>query len=214
VAGFEVITEDNGAGGQNMYDRRPERGLASNDVPHNFIFNYVWELPVGRGKRFDIQNSALDAVIGGWQLSGITNFRSGMPMTIGTSGDLARVGTGSQRADATGVKPRKLDPRTNQLVGFDRAAYSAPAIGTFGNLARNTQPGFGLNNWDVGVNKNFQIRYLGEASRLQIRAEWFNFFNHTQFRGIGTTVNVPSSFAIVNSAYDPRILQVAAKLYW
>jgi hypothetical protein len=205
---------DNGAAGQNMYDRRPERGLASNDVPHNFIFNYVWELPVGRGKWFGIQNRVVDAVIGGWQLSGITNFRSGMPMTIGTSGDLARVGTGSQRADATGVRPRRLDPRTNELRGFDTTAYGVPAIGTFGNLARNTQPGFGLNNWDVGINKNFEIRYLGEASRLQVRAEWFNFFNHTQFRGIGTTVNVPSSFGIVNSAHDPRILQVAAKLYW
>ena len=99
-------------------------------------------------------------------------------------------------------------------MGFDRAAYSTPARGTFGNLGRNTQRGFGINNWDLGVNKNFAISALGEASRLQIRAEFFNVFNHTQFRGIGTTQNVPVTFGIVNSTYDPRILQLAGKLYF
>lgn len=205
---------DSGGAGQNMYDRRPERGLASNDVRNNLIFAYVWELPVGKGKRFDIQNRFLDGVIGGWQLSGITNFRSGMPMTIGTSGDIANVGTGGQRANATGLPAKKLDPRTNNLRGFDTAAYSIPAKGTFGNLGNNTQPGFGINNWDVSFNKNFLVPPLGEASRLQIRVEFFNFFNHTQFRGIGTTATVASTFGIVNSTYDPRIMQLAAKLYW
>jgi hypothetical protein len=197
-----------------MYNRRLERALAGNDVPHNLIFSYVYEIPVGRGKRYGLRNGFLDAVLGGWQLSGITNFRSGMPLTIVTSGDIANVGTGGQRGNATGVKPQKLDPRTNNLRGFDTSAYATPPRGTFGNLARNTQRGFGINNWDVSFNKNFYLPPLGEASRLQIRVEFFNFFNHTQFRDIGTTVNVPSTFGIVNSTYDPRIMQLAAKLYW
>jgi hypothetical protein len=199
---------------QNMYNWRLERALAGNDVPHNLIFSYVYEIPVGRGKRYGLRNGFLDAVLGGWQLSGITNFRSGMPLTIVTSGDIANVGTGGQRGNATGVKPQKLDPRTNNLRGFDTSAYATPPRGTFGNLARNTQRGFGINNWDVSFNKNFYLPPLGEASRLQIRVEFFNFFNHTQFRDIGTTVNVPSTFGIVNSTYDPRIMQLAAKLYW
>lgn len=205
---------DNAATAQNMYDWRPERGLAGNDVPHNLIFSYVYELPFGRGRAVDIRNRALDAMLGGWQLSGITNFRSAMPLTIFTSGDIANVGTGNQRGNATGVKPQRLDPRTNNLRGFDPAAYATPPRGTFGNLARNTQRGFGINNWDVSFNKNFSIPPLGEASRLQIRVEFFNFFNHTQFRDMGTTVNVPATFGIVNSTYDPRIMQLAAKLYW
>ncbi|MCC6857401.1 MAG: TonB-dependent receptor [Bryobacterales bacterium] len=205
---------DSGAAGQNMYNRRPERGLAGNHVPHNFMLAYVWQLPIGRGKMVNVQNAVLDAVIGGWELSGITNFRSGMYFTIGVSGDLANVLSGARYADATGVKPKKLDPRTNNLLGFDRAAYATPARGVFGNLSRNTQQGFGINNWDVGVNKNFQMPFLGESGRLQIRAEWFNFWNHTQFRGISSTVNIPSNFGVVNSTYDPRILQVAGKLYW
>lgn len=207
-------TIDSGGAGQNMYNRRPERELAANDVRHNFIASYVYELPLGRGRKFNIRSKVLDGVVGGWQIGGISNFRSGMAFSIGTANDLANVGTGGQRANATGVKPTKLDPRTNNLRGFDTSAYSVPARGTFGNLAPNVQPGFGINNWDFSAMKNFAIRGLGESSRVQIRAEWFNFFNHTQFRNPGSTANVPVTFGIVNGALDPRILQLAAKLYW
>ena len=100
------------------------------------------------------------------------------------------------------------------LKGFNTAAYAVPAIGTFGNLARNTQRGFGINDWDMGINKNFAIPQIGEAGRLQIRAEFFNIWNHTQFNGIGTAVNQPATFGIVNSALPPRVLQLAGKLYF
>ena len=205
---------DSGGAGQNMYNRRPERGLADSDVPDNFIASYVWDLPFGRGRTMNIANPILNGLFGGWELSGISNFRTGMPLTISTTNDIANVGTGNQRANATSIAPSKLNPRTNGLLGFVREAYNTPAKGTFGNLSRNTQRGFGVNNWDLGVNKNFPIQLLGEVSRLQFRAEFFNVFNHTQFLGIGTTQNSPSTFGIVNSTYDPRILQVAAKLYF
>ena len=93
------------------------------------------------------------------------------------------------------------------------AAYSTPARGTFGNLGNYTQQGFGINNWDLSINKNFAISKLGEAGRLQIRAEWFNFFNHTQFNNPASIVN-QSTFGLVNSTLDPRILQIAGKFYW
>ena len=66
----------------------------------------------------------------------------------------------------------------------------------------------------MGINKNFAIPQIGEAGRLQIRAEFFNIWNHTQFSGIGLVVNQPATFGIVNSALNPRILQLAAKLYF
>ena len=205
---------DSGASGQNMYDRSTERGLADNDVRHNFIGSWVYDLPVGKGRKVNLTNPFLDAVIGGWQVNGIANFRTGMPYTISTANDIANVSTGGQRADSTGLTPRKLDPRTNNLLGLDPAAYSTPARGTYGNLARNTQPGFGANNWDFSANKNFAIGALGEQSRLQLRFEWFNVFNHTQFFNPAATQNVPSQFGIVTAASDPRILQIGAKLYW
>jgi hypothetical protein len=205
---------DGGGSGQNMYDRRPERSLADNDVRHNFIGSYVWELPVGRGKLVYLGNPVLNTIVGGWQVNGITNFRSGSPYTIGTAQDIANVGTGGQRANAAGTAPKKLDPRTNGNLGLDRAAYSTPPRFTYGNLARNTQPGFGINNWDFSAIKNFAVPPLGESSRLQLRFEWFNFFNHTQFFNPAATVNVPATFGIVTNTADPRILQIAGKLYW
>ncbi|HZO54198.1 MAG TPA: TonB-dependent receptor [Bryobacteraceae bacterium] len=205
---------DSGAAGQNMYDRRPERGLADNDVRHNFIASWVYELPFGRGQHFNISNSVANAIAGGWQVNGITNFRTGMPYTIATANDIANVGTGNQRANSTGIEPTKLDPRTSGLLGLDRAAYSTPARATFGNLARNTQPGFGINNWDFSAIKNLSVPWISDAGRLQLRFEWFNFFNHTQFFNPAATQNVPATFGFVTAAADPRILQIAGKLYW
>ncbi|MDX1978766.1 MAG: TonB-dependent receptor [Bryobacteraceae bacterium] len=199
--------------GQDMYNRRLERGLASNDVRHNFIAGFVDDLPVGRGRFVDITNPVANFVIGGWQLNGIINFRSGLPFTIATAGDLADVGTGGQRANATGSKPVKLDPRVSGLRGLDPAAYSLPARGTFGSAGRNTQPGFGVNQWDASLSKNFPLPMLGEAGRLQLRFEWFNLFNHTQFFNPNATFNTPV-FGLVTGAADPRILQIAGRLQW
>jgi len=204
---------DSGAAGQNMYNRRPERALADNDIRHNFILGFVNELPLGKGRKIDLRNRALDAVLGGWQLNGIVNMRTGAPFSVSTAGDLARVGSGSQRPNATGVKAQKVNPRTNGLIGLDRAAYSTPAFGTFGSASRNTQPGFGVNQWDVSLAKNFAFTPLGEAGKLQLRFEWFNFFNHTQFFNPIGTQNAPT-FGRVTAAADPRILQIAGRLQW
>ncbi len=205
---------DPGNSGENQYNRRIERALCNTDTPNNFTASYVWDLPFGHGRRFDIPNRILDGVLGGWELSGITTFESGMPLSITTSGDIAEVGTSNQRGNATGLPTEMLNPRTNNLLGFSTAAYTTPAKGAFGNLGRNTQRGFGINEWDTGVNKNFAIPQIGEAGRLQIRAEFFNIWNHTQFSGISTVVNQPATFGIVNSTLPPRILQLAGKIYF
>lgn len=204
---------DSGAAGQNMYDRRPERGLSDSDIRHNFIAGFVDDLPVGKGRRIDIQNKALDFVLGGWQFNGIVNFRSGAPFSVATAGDIARVGSGAQRPNATGVPAAKLDPRTNGLIGLSRDAYATPAVGTFGTAARNTQPGFGVNQWDISLAKNFPLAPLGEAGKFQLRFEWFNFFNHTQFFNPIGTQNA-ATFGRVTAAADPRILQIAGRLQW
>ncbi len=204
---------DSGGAGQNMYDRRPERGLADNDIRHNFILGLVDELPLGKGKAIDVSNPVADFIVGGWQFNTIVNFRSGAPFSVSTVGDLARVGSGSQRPNATGTAAAKIDPRTNGLIGLDRSAYSTPALGTFGSTARNTQPGFGVNQWDVSLSKNFPLRFITEVSKLQLRFEWFNFFNHTQFSNpIGTQNAV--TFGRVTGAADPRIMQIAGRLQW
>jgi hypothetical protein len=200
--------------GEDMYNRAIEHALCDTDIRNNFTGSYVWDIPVGKGRLVNIGNPILNGFIGGWELSGIISMISGMPLNITTTGDIAEVGTGSQRGNATGLAVGKLNPRTNGLKGFITTAYAVPATGTFGNLGRNVQPGFGVNDWDMGINKNFAIPKIGEGGRLQIRAEFFNIWNHTQFNGIGTSVNQPATFGIVNSTATPRILQLAAKLYF
>jgi hypothetical protein len=203
-----------GNAGQDQYNRRPDHELAINDVRHHFIGNYVWQLPIGKGRHFNVTRPVLDGIVGGWQVNGITTFESGMPYTIFTAGDIANVATGGQRANATGVPAELLNPRTNNLLGLNRAAYSIPAKFTFGNAGENTQPGFGINNWDFSAIKNFPISKLGEQSRLQVRFEFFNFFNHAQFNDPASTITTPATFGIVTSANSPRIGQIAVKLYW
>ena len=106
-----------------------------------------------------IDNPVLNAVVGGWQVNGIMNFRSGMPYTIWSRQTISPTSApATSAANATGVEPQKLDPRTNDLLGSIVAAYATPARGAFGNLARNTQPGFGINNWDFSAVKNFALR--------------------------------------------------------
>ncbi len=202
-----------GGAGQNMYNRRPERGLSDINVPQNFVGSWVYDLPIGKGRAVTIQNPVLDAVAGGWELTGIVTFQAGRYYSVTTTGDIANVGTGGQYANATGVPTGKVDPRTSGLLGLNKAAFSTPAAGHFGNAGRNVQQGFGLNQWDMGLYKNFPLHFLGEAGSLQIRSEWFNIFNHTQFNNPIATQNI-ATFGLVNSTLDPRILQLAAKLYW
>ena len=65
----------------------------------------------------------------------------------------------------------------------------------------------------MSLSKNFSMPFLGEAGKLQLRFEWFNFFNHTQFFNPGSTFNTPT-FGLVTSAADPRIMQIAGRLQW
>ncbi len=199
---------------QDAYDLRLERARCDTNVPQNFTASYVYNLPVGRGRQFGVNNRILNGIVGGWELTGISSFVSGFPLNITTANDIAEVGTGNQRPNGTGITIRKLNPRTNGLKGFDTTAYSTPAKGTFGNLSRNAQEGFGINDWDMGLDKNFPLPMLGEQGRFQFRFEFFNIWNHAQFTTIGTTENAPSTFGFVSATNPPRTGQFAAKLYW
>ena len=152
--------------------------------------------------------------MGGWQVNGIANFRTGMPYTIVTANDIANVSTGGQRANATGVSPANstrarticldlIRPHTPRPLG-DSMAISPATHSRVSAPTTGTSP----------QSRTSRSAQLGEQSRLQLRFEWFNVFNHTQFFNPAATQNVPSQFGIVTAASDPRILQIGAKLYW
>lgn len=196
----------------NSYARGEEKGLSYFDVPHRLVVSYVWELPFGRGKPYLNRGGVLDYALGGWQLSGITQMQSGNPWSVLVAGDPANVGTpGVQRAELVG----DLFPSGFQVGGparlrFNPGAFAIPAKGTFGNTGRNIIRDAGLNNWDMGVGKQFSIT---ERAHLQFRAEMFNAWNHTQFNQFNNVVNNPT-FGSWTSAMSPRTFQFGLKLVY
>lgn len=175
------------------------RGLSSFDRRHMLITSYVWELPFGKNL-----TGAARKLLFGWQISGITNFQSGNPLTIGITGDRAGTGAGGQRPNIVGTLERPKELRQ----WFTTSAFAVPALGTFGNAGRSLVLGPGISNWDISFSKRTAIR---EGMDLQFRAEFFNLFNHPQWSGVGTTVGA-GTFGQVTSARDPRIGQLGLRL--
>ncbi|HEV3197848.1 MAG TPA: TonB-dependent receptor, partial [Bryobacteraceae bacterium] len=157
----------------------------------------------------------------GWQLSGITSFVSGAPLTVGftqvTATDITGSPTDGPRIVVAGNPILPKSQRTFYR-NFNTGVFRLPAVGTIGNAAKTVIRGPGLNNWDIAAFKNFPIR---EPFHLQFRAEFYNAFNHTQFTALDTTARFDTSGNQVNSdlgaftaAGNPRLIQLGVKLYF
>lgn len=183
----------------NSYDFKRDRGLASYDRRHIFVFSYIYPLPFWRG-----QNRWYEKIFGRWELSGVTTLQSGRPLNLGIQGDRARIGGGSQRPDVVGDW-RQGGSRRDRWFNID--AFALPPDGKFGNLGRNVVIGPGTNNWDLSLQKEFRI---AERALAEFRAEFYNAPHHFSYWGVGTTLGT-SAFGQVNSASDPRTLQFAVR---
>src|SRR5439155_17699036 len=140
---------DNAGSPVNVYgSSRLERGPSGADRTHVLIMSYIWELPLARKAR-GWKRQAL----GGWDLSGINSFQSGLPLTISGSVDWAGIGT-TQRPNVVGV-PTRLKTSARW---FNTAAFAAPPLGTFGNAGRGLVRGRGMSHWNLSVHKNFPLR--------------------------------------------------------
>lgn len=169
--------------GQDPDDVKSERGLSSWDVTHNFTFNLTYDLPLGPGRAAlsDLTGFA-EKLLAGWQVSGITNFSTGVPAT-------ARVGFNRSRNGITlgPDRPDLLSGASNNpglgspVQWFDPTVFLLPQAGTLGNVARNTIRLDGLATVDLSLFKNAAIRSISEDLNLQFRAEFFNLFNHVNF---------------------------------
>jgi hypothetical protein len=194
----------------NSYARGQEKALSYFDVPHRLAVSYVWELPFGRGHAYLSRGGLVNGILGGWQLSGITQVQSGNPWSVLLSGDPANVGTsGVERAQLVGNPfPAGFEVGGPARRRFNPAAFAVPAAGTFGNTGRNIIRDAGINNWDISIGKQFSIT---ERARLQFRTEMFNAWNHTQFNQFNNVVNNPT-FGTWTSAMAPRTVQFGLKL--
>jgi hypothetical protein len=198
---------------QDAYYLRGERGLAAYDLRQRWVNTFVWDLPFGKGRRM-VNSGVGAAILGGWQVSGILQMQSGFPFTINVNGDTAGIGGGTGgilvRANAVpGVSYRLSSSERTTARWFNTSAFSTPAAFTFGNVGRNTVEGPGLVSLDSTVSRTFHI---AERVRLQARGEFFNTFNHPNYRLVGRLINVPATFGAVLNQFDPRQIQLGVKI--
>lgn len=185
------------------------KGLSAFHMAHRFSLNGVWEIPYGRGRRFGANSpSAVNFVLGGWQLSGILVLRTGNPLTIGVQGDLLNTGGGYTQV-ANRIKEANLSAgeRTRARF-FDTSAFTRPDLYQIGNAGRNTVIGPGSRNLDGSIMKSFRVT---ESKSFQFRAEFFNATNHPNWGTPGTTLGTAAFGTITSNDNLPRVMQLGLK---
>ena len=188
------------------------------DVRHNFKAQVIYELPFGRGRTFLNDNAAVDAVIGGWQLSSTIVESTGQPFTVYADGNTYQL-AGSQFPNWNKSVSWKPSHRTvNQW--YNPSAFTKPADGTFGNVRRNSIYGPGFSSINLSGSKSFRLPW--ENMQIQIRADAQNVFNHTSWGQIGATgllaadatgvYQGPNTSQITSSTISGRNVQLGAKI--
>jgi hypothetical protein len=192
-----------------------DTGPSDFDVSHRFVISYVWQLPVlARAPRL------ARGVLGNWQLAGLFQTQSGLPLTVDAGTDRSQTGLGKDRAVLVGDPYGagacgQVAPCVNYL---NPSAFALPAIGSFGNVGKGLLRNPGMATWDVGLFKSIPIH---EKWHLQFRAEFFNVLNRVNLQAPGeisnslisqTNVMSDAHFGSFLSADDPRIGQLALKI--
>jgi hypothetical protein len=195
---------------QNPFDLVAERGRSMFDARHRFVLSYEWNLPFWKhAERW------YEHVLGDWQVNGITTFMSGTPFTVYDSQDVALQGGAPEISGFSSNRPDRVGnpnsgPRTPQ-EWFNVSAFQRldPVLraGQFGNEGRNVVQGPGYQQWDFSAIKNVPIR---ESKTLQFRAEFFNLFNHANFRLPNNDISSPN-FGKISEALPGRLVQLALK---
>ena len=216
-------------------DLAGDKGLGAFDVRHAMALSLLWDLPLGKGRKFGSGLSGWTGkMAGGWSLGGAVIQTSGSPFTPLISFNHSRSGVAG--ATATTVDRPNLRPgySNNPVIGspdqwYDPNAFELPQAGYFGNLGRNTLIGPGFSNVDVSLVKDTLVERISESFRIQFRVEFFNALNHPNFDLPGNAQNATSASFIftdtsgkpnlaatrpIRTVNDPREIQLALKFVW
>ncbi len=190
-----------------------DRGPSGFDLTHVLSLNMLYDLPIGKGKRFSTNNGVLDYVLGNWQFNNVFLARSGLPYNVYVSGDVANTGNVGwaqyERANLVG-DPHLDHPTWNEAI--NTAAFQIPAQYTFGNLGRDRMRSPGFWNLDTSLFRAFPIR---EGLKLEFRAEAFNIFNTVIYGQPQNDMADTANFGkVLSTANSPRQLQLGAKIIW
>jgi hypothetical protein len=205
------------SGPANNYNMAAEKSVDPGDVPQALVASYVYQLPIGRGRAIGSgMGRIVDAVAGGWELSGIATFKQGIPLSV--SGANQPTFGGSPRPNVTG---NPNGPKTHH-EWFNTGAFSYAPYGSFGNAPRffSNLRGPRYQDWDTAVEKNWKFK---ADMRAQFRLETFNTFNHPSFYTpaggyAGCDPNADTSCASnigqITNSFPARVVQWAGKFYW
>jgi hypothetical protein len=208
---------------QDWNNLQAEYGPLSYNVPHRFVAAYVYDLPVGKGKRF-LGNSTgiVDKVIGGWGVDGITTYALGFPLIFTAQPTFLsqQFGAGQPRPNVVPGCQKKLSGSavSRQHGWFNTSCFTAPSNYGFGNEPRtdSTIRTQGIANWDAAVKKSTAIT---EQVNLEFRAEAFNMWNRVQFGQPSalccnnSTDKSNATFGVVGAQLNlPRVVQFAMRL--
>jgi Carboxypeptidase regulatory-like domain len=200
---------------RNSRSLNQDRGNSDNDVRHIGVINYLWEVPLGRGKGY-LNTGGLGRIFEGMQLSGITTAQTGFPFEIRCPLDTQRTGIAAW-CDQVG------DPfaqGSNSQPGFktyfpNTTAFAIPNFGGPGNIGRNHFYGPGYVNFDMDFSKKTK---LTERVDLEFRFECYNIFNHPHFQQPDNALT-DSTFGLISATVarpdattSARQMQVALKL--
>ena len=183
---------------QDSYNLRGDRGISDFDARHRLVVSAIYDLPF-RGNRF----------VNGWQLAAIIQSQSGSPVNIVTLNSTVNGVPLTLRPDVSG--PITILGGVDKW--FDTSVFAA--VPRFGNVGRNVVIGPAFNNTDFSIIKNLK---LSESSKLQLRAEFFDVFNHANLGQPGNVVGTPSFGQITNTRFptgesgSSRQIQFAMKL--
>ncbi len=198
---------------QNSYDTRAERGRSNFDVRHRLAVSYAYDFPFGKGRAYLAGGGLLSGILSGWQTFGIVTLQSGRPFTVALLPEIDNSNTGrSALGFGANDRPNVFgDPVLSNPTPerwFNTGAFNFSPRGTFGNAGRNILDGPGYQNVNASLVKNTA---LTERLNLQLRAEFFNLFNHPNFNLPDNFLGSPT-FGRILSAREPRHIQFGAKL--
>jgi hypothetical protein len=199
---------------QDAYNLNLDRSVAGYDLPQNFSLNWVYELPVGRGKPVNFSNSFANAALGNWVFSGIFTARSGQPFNATANGDVANTGNVGSQERPTLTCGNPYAPNRNRNAFLNTSCFTEIPF-TFGTEGRNDLRTPGVTNLDLSLFKDFPI--LGrEGMKLQFRSDFFNSLNQSPL-GLGNsdlTVGDPTFGQLLSTAITEREIQFALKFYF
>jgi len=214
-SGAESGAGTSGAVLQDAFNPNAFRGPSDFDARHNITMDVLLQLPFGKGKMF-LGNSSkwLDEVIGGWQVSTLGRYRSGLPTTISNAGIFPTNYENSAIAVVAPGAPNKTSIGLDQN-GFPSIFANSSAVNNYigqypgATGTRGIVRLAGLTNFDMAIAKSFAMPCEGHF--LQFRGEAFNAFNNVNFQNPSLRLDTPAKFGEFQAALPARVIQLSLR---